>query len=378
MVGDDRLMVLGRHAAGPRPRGGRGAGCGGRRGRRDRPNCGYSLRMVLKQCGQVATMVEIRARRARPTGSPRSPRPASGRGTRCRRAVPGRRCRSRPCRARRTARRPAAAAGPWPARPCGCGRRRPRRTRSRAGPGPRRASPPSVAARKSVRHGVPRSAELARAHRPGPAPSTSRPLAQSSRADFGWPHGLPAFSMLRNAALSSFGKRLSSSTALRRISTMVSTCSISTGQPSTHQPQVVHCQTASSGMALSTSGRHSASSARLTGQCQRVLGGCRSPVRSTLPGPLRRCGRRQRRLRRPDLVAQPFHQVLRAQRLAGHRRRAELHAATAFGAGQRSSRCRQVRSLRPFAPKTGSSSPSSGSASRSIVRNAPRGSRLRK
>ncbi len=43
---------------------------------------------------------------------------------------------------------------------------------------------------------------------------------------------------------------------------MVSTCSMSTGQPSTHQPQVVHCQTASSGMALSTRGRLRASSAR--------------------------------------------------------------------------------------------------------------------
>jgi hypothetical protein len=68
--------------------------------------------------------------------------------------------------------------------------------------------------------------------------------------------------MLRKAALSSFGKRLSSRTALRRISTIVSTCSMSTGQPSTHQPHVVHCQTASSGMALSISGRASASVAR--------------------------------------------------------------------------------------------------------------------
>ncbi len=68
--------------------------------------------------------------------------------------------------------------------------------------------------------------------------------------------------MLRNAAFSSVGNDDSSSTRLRRISTIESTCSISTGQPSTHQPQVVHCQTASSGMALSTSGSESASVAR--------------------------------------------------------------------------------------------------------------------
>ena len=61
---------------------------------------------------------------------------------------------------------------------------------------------------KIVRQGVPPPLESRRgAHRPRPAPATSRPFAQSRRADFGWPHGLPAFSMLRNAALSSFGKR---------------------------------------------------------------------------------------------------------------------------------------------------------------------------
>ena len=216
-----------------------------------------------------------------------------------------------------------------------------------------------------------------RHHRSGPGPGTSRPFAQSSRADRGWPHGLPAFSMLRNAAFSSFGNRLSSRTALRRISTIVSTCSMSTGQPSTHQPQVVHCHTASSGDGVVDER-----------QAERLLGALvrASPSASSTAAA-------------PPL-APPFHarwaDAAAASAVSATKIWSRSPSIRCFGlsvlpvtdAGQNSmhrphsvqasgsSRWRQVRSLSALAPKTGSASPSSGSASRSIMRSAPRGSRL--
>ena len=70
-------------------------------------------------------------------------------------------------------------------------------------------------------------------------------------------------------------------------------------------------------------------------QSERLLR-CRRPaIRSPLPRPLGRCGGRERRLRHKDLVAQPLHQVLRRERLAGDRRGAELHASAALCARQR-------------------------------------------
>ena len=274
--------------------------------------------------------------------------------------------------------RPGAAAGPWRAPPCGCDRRRRRRSRPRTGSG-RRARPPTERSRRSCATGGRRRRRAGRGASVSPRTGTSRPFAQSSRADFGWPHGLPAFSMLRKAALSSFGNRLSSRTALRRISTIVSTCSISTGQPSTHQPQVVHCQTASSGMALSISGRLSASSARVVRQA------AAHPPRPPLPRwprPSTRAGPRPpppapSRPPRSGRAAPPSgasgESVLPVTD-AGQNSMQRPHSVQA----RPSSRWRQVRSLRPFAPKTGSGSPSAGSASRSILRSAPRGSRLRK
>ena len=70
-------------------------------------------------------------------------------------------------------------------------------------------------------------------------------------------------------------------------------------------------------------------------QPERLLRGRGPAVGSPLPRALGRCGRRQRRLRHEDLVAQPLHQVLRREGLAGDRCRAELHASAALGAGQR-------------------------------------------
>ena len=106
--------------------------------------------------------------------------------------------------------------------------------------------------------------ELARP--PGPAATVrtgnGRPFAQSRRADGGWPHGLPTLSMPRNAAVSSAGKRLSSRTRFRRRPTILSTCSMVTGQASTQAPQVRQSQTASYGIAVSTSGRATASGRR--------------------------------------------------------------------------------------------------------------------
>ena len=68
--------------------------------------------------------------------------------------------------------------------------------------------------------------------------------------------------MALNDAVSSAGKRASSSTRLRRRPTILSTCSMSTGHASTHAPQVTQSQTASYGMAVSTIGRSSAAVGR--------------------------------------------------------------------------------------------------------------------
>ena len=213
----------------------------------DRPNCGYSLRMVLKQCGQLATMVRI------PWVSCAAERVAtfSCASLWKRYSLPARRAGS----PLQVSRGPSTANGrPAWASSCAIARTtlRLRSSKAPAHPTQYRTPSPDAAAPSSV------LSEL-------PAPSstdTPSPFAQSRRELRGWPQGLPAVSILRKATLSSLGKRLSSRTRLRRISTIESTCSINTGQPSTHQPQVVHCQTASSGMALSTSGRLSASAAR--------------------------------------------------------------------------------------------------------------------
>src|SRR5687768_4856602 len=60
--------------------------------------------------------------------------------------------------------------------------------------------------------------------------------------------------MLVKLAVSSAGKRDSSNTRLRRRPTILSTCSIITGQASTQAPQVTQSHTASNGMAVSTTG----------------------------------------------------------------------------------------------------------------------------
>src|SRR4030095_4173409 len=73
----------------------------------------------------------------------------------------------------------------------------------------------------------------------------SSPLVQSARVFGGAPHGLPLFSRLRSITPASDGKLDSISTWYRRMSTMWSTCSMSTGHCSTQAPQVVHDQSTS-------------------------------------------------------------------------------------------------------------------------------------
>ena len=136
------------------------------------------------------------------------------------------RCRTPPGRGSRSGPRRPGGRWPRPGRPSGCARRTQPRSR------------PSTAPRAS------------RACRPGPGPPTvgtgnGRSFVQSARPARGLPHGLPACSMLRKAPVSSAGKRDSSRTRLRRRPTILSTCSMRTGQASTQAPQVTQSQTAS-------------------------------------------------------------------------------------------------------------------------------------
>ncbi len=144
-----------------------------------------------------------------------------------------------------------------------------------------------------------------------------------ARSDDGWPHGLPWFSIERNAAVSSVGNRLSSRTRLRRNPTILSTCSMSTGQASTHAPQVTQSQTASYGIALSTIGAASAAAAGALSSRPYVVPDDRR-VRDDVD-PLLGIDRH---------VPDAHDEVLRVQRLAGVPGRAGLLAAAAFGAGE--------------------------------------------
>ncbi len=99
---------------------------------------------------------------------------------------------------------------------------------------------------------------------------TPSPLAQSARVDCGCPHGLEVFSRLRSIAPASAGNRDSLITSARRRSTIVSTCSMSTGHSCTHAPQVVQAQTASSSTTSGT--RASGSSASPAARAARIDG----------------------------------------------------------------------------------------------------------
>ena len=126
--------------------------------------------------------------------------------------------------------------------------------------------------------------------------------------------------MPRNAAVSSCGKRLSSSTRFRRRPTILSTCSMVTGHASTQAPQVRQSQTASYGMAASTSGRATASGRRRVVQAEGRPHG-------------RRVGdQRQAGLGLDRLVADAHDERLGVERLPGRVRRAGLLAAAALGA----------------------------------------------
>ena len=82
---------------------------------------------------------------------------------------------------------------------------------------------------------------------------TSIPSAQSARCDCATPHGFERLSRLRNIAPASAGNRDSPITSARRRSTIVSTCSMSTGHSCTHAPHVVHDHTTSSSTMPGTS-----------------------------------------------------------------------------------------------------------------------------
>ena len=108
---------------------------------------------------------------------------------------------------------------------------------------------------------------------------------QSVRADAGWLQGFSLGpSTPRSIVPASLGNRDSAITRFRRRSTIVSTCSMSTGHSCTHAPQVTQSQTTSSVTAFGTSG------------CSSTLAGSRID-----PG---------------DGVAEIHDQELRAERLA--------------------------------------------------------------
>ena len=76
----------------------------------------------------------------------------------------------------------------------------------------------------------------------------SRPVAQSMRVELAMPQGFCLLSRFLNRPPSSLGKADSMSTWLRRMSTMASTCSMSTGHCSTHAPQLVQLHSTSGSM----------------------------------------------------------------------------------------------------------------------------------
>ena len=86
------------------------------------------------------------------------------------------------------------------------------------------------------------------------------PSAQSARVDCCMPHGLFEFSMLRRSVPTSGGNLDSAITRFRRMSTIWSTCSMSTGHSCTHAPHVTHDHTTSSSTTSGFSGIFSRSS----------------------------------------------------------------------------------------------------------------------
>ena len=129
--------------------------------------------------------------------------------------------------------------------------------------------------------------------------------------------------MSRNAPVSSAGKRDSSRTRFRRSPTILSTCSMSTGQASTQAPQVTQSQTASYGIASSTiGGGHPVRCRRRVVEAVRLADDRR--VRDQVE-PVLRLDRH---------VPDAHDERLRVERLAGVPGRAGLLAAAALGAGE--------------------------------------------
>ena len=177
--------------------------------------------------------------------------------------------------------------------------------------------------------------------------SKSSFLVQSSRLRAFWPHGLPLFSRFLNSAPSSDGNSDSIITWWRRMSTMWSTCSMSTGHCSTHAPHVVHDHSTSGSItppcsAVPTSGR-AACSGPDPGTRPKPDSGtwCPCPpawsaaARERRPRPRRACPCPPIRYGRlgQQVIPQVHDHELGRQRLAGVPGRALALAATALGAG---------------------------------------------
>ena len=98
---------------------------------------------------------------------------------------------------------------------------------------------------------------------PSLARGTARSSHHSARRFEPMPHGLPWVSMFLKTRAASSGKADSTSTWWRRRSTRRGTCSMSTGQAVSHQPQVVQAQTVDSGSTFpTTAGSFSAAASR--------------------------------------------------------------------------------------------------------------------
>ena len=146
---------------------------------------------VLKQCGQVATIFRVpgsRPSNAR-SASPRSAGPASGTGTRCPTAAPGRRCRSRPVP--RTAKLDPGAV---------------QQLRHRAGGLLRPVLERAGAADPEQVLGL-----RGRARRRPPAPRSRGPWSSPRGCAAFCPHGLPLFSRFAAARRARWGTRTRSS-----------------------------------------------------------------------------------------------------------------------------------------------------------------------
>ena len=215
-----------------------------------------------------------------------------------------RRCTTPPGRGPRSARPPRAGTSRPPWRPSGCACRRPPRSRPSRARRARPAGPPPPSTRRS-------------------GPRTRAAWSSRAAPSSAGPTGCPGSPSTGRRSVSSPGNRLSSSTRLRRSPTILSTCSMRTGQASTQAPQVTQSHTASYGIASSTIGLARAVADTVVSSrpyVSRTIGefGMMSIPCSAFT----------------DMWRMPMMQFLGIERLAGVVGRAGLLAATALGAGE--------------------------------------------